>query len=390
LRMDSALMFGVLVALMGYFRGERSWGPPLFYSGIALAVLAKSLPGFLPLFLAPFHALLAKNFSLPWRKQSIRWLCWSPLLLVPLAWWGYLAMQYGTEPFSFYVSDFLDKANGASILWQFFDIHLSDLGPRYLPWFPFALIGMWMLFRDALDSDKQIGERAAAGLIIGWVTIVLITASLKPTQYGRYLLPAYPAISIMTGTGVMWLLRGRLPVWIPGIVGLSAVIAAIFLACFPLSTGTEGQSFSAVATVLNNRLPAGAPVPIITMNVDAHEKPNVSWKDEGRCQFFLARAARPTSVGEVEEAARRGRITAIISNREYPTVIHKLNLRSLMQTDHYVLVEAGSGKEILLPQRFFQLEGSNVGRTWHFAGVLLDKLSGFAAMCCIAFLGSGS
>ena len=50
-----------------------------------------------------------ENFSLPWRKQSIRWLCWSALLLVPLAWWGYLATQYGTEPFSFYVSDFLDK-----------------------------------------------------------------------------------------------------------------------------------------------------------------------------------------------------------------------------------------------------------------------------------------
>jgi hypothetical protein len=343
---------------MGYFRGERSWGPPLFYIGIALAVLAKSLPGFLPLFLGPFHALLAKNFFLPWRKQSIRWLCWSALLLVPLAWWGYLAMCYGTEPFSFYFSDFLaDDTNGASILRQFFEIYLSDLGPRYLPWFPFALIGMWMLFRRALDSNKELDERAAAGLIIGWVIIVLITASLKPTQYGRYLLPAYPAISIMTATGVMWLLKGRLPVWIPGIVSLLALVGAIFLACFPLSTGTEGQSFSAVATVLNNRLPAGMPVPVITMNIDAHGTPNVSWKDEGRCQFFFARAARPTSVGEVEEAAARGRITAIISNRDYPTVINKLNLHSLIRTDNYVLVEAGSGKEILLPQRFFQLAG---------------------------------
>ena len=358
LRMDSALMFGVLVALTGYFCGERSWGPPLFYSGIALAVLAKSLPGFLPLFLAPFHALLTKRLGLPWRKQSIRWLRWSPLLLVPVAWWGYLAMQYGTEPFSFYLSDFLaDDRNGASILQQFFEIYLSDLGPRYLPWSPFALIGIWMLFRDVLDSNKKIDERAAAGLIIGWAGIVLITTSLKPAQYGRYLMPAYPAISIMTGTGVVGILRGRLPAWIPGTVALSTLIGAIFLACFPVSTGEDRQSFSAVATVLNQRLPAQVPVPVITSDIDVHGNPNVSWKDEGRCQFFLGRAARPTSIGEVEEAATRGRVTAIISNREYPKVVNKLNLRSLMRTDNYVLVEAGSGEEILLPQRFFQLAG---------------------------------
>src|SRR5580765_6223539 len=42
LRMDSALTFGVLLAMLAYFRGEKSWGPPLFYGGVAVAVLAKS------------------------------------------------------------------------------------------------------------------------------------------------------------------------------------------------------------------------------------------------------------------------------------------------------------------------------------------------------------
>src|SRR5258705_3925292 len=74
LQMDSALTFGVLLAMVGYFRGEKSWGPPLFYGGIAVGVLAKSLPGFLPLFLAPFHALLAGNLGLPLKKSGRRWL----------------------------------------------------------------------------------------------------------------------------------------------------------------------------------------------------------------------------------------------------------------------------------------------------------------------------
>ena len=106
LQMDSALTFGVLLAMVGYFRGDRSWGPPLFYGGIAVGVLAKSLPGFLPLFLAPFHALLAGNLELPWKRQVRRWLYWSPLLLLPLAWWGYLAVRYGDEVFSIYLADF--------------------------------------------------------------------------------------------------------------------------------------------------------------------------------------------------------------------------------------------------------------------------------------------
>jgi 4-amino-4-deoxy-L-arabinose transferase-like glycosyltransferase len=64
LRMDSALTFGVLLAMLAYFHGDKPWEPPLFYGGLAVSVLAKSLPGFLPLFLVPLHALFAENFHL--------------------------------------------------------------------------------------------------------------------------------------------------------------------------------------------------------------------------------------------------------------------------------------------------------------------------------------
>ena len=105
LQMDFALTFGVLLAMVGYFRGNRSWGPPLFYGGIAVGVLAKSLPGFLPLFLAPFHALLRGTWSCL-GKDKFAVGCIRPLLLLPLAWWGYLAVRYGDEVFSIYLADF--------------------------------------------------------------------------------------------------------------------------------------------------------------------------------------------------------------------------------------------------------------------------------------------
>ncbi len=355
-RMDSGLTFGILLALAGYFRGERPWGPPLFYGGLAVAILAKSLPGFLPLFLVPFHSLLARTFYLPWRKQSIRWLCWSPLLLVPLAWWGYLAMQYGTEPFSALLSTLLaHKSTGEPRISQFFAIYVLGFAEKYWPWLPFALIGAWMLFRDALDSEQEIGKRAAAGLMLGWVGIVLMTVGLSHAQYERYIVPALPAISIITGTAIARMLRERLPAWMPGTLALSTFIGAAALACFPVSVqgghGGEGERLAAVAETLDRRLPPRSPVPIITMATDAHKNPKVSWGDKFRCLFFFDREARPATLAEAKEAAARGRVTLIILKADYPEALGELHLAFLIRTNDYVLAESGSGGEILLPTR---------------------------------------
>jgi len=128
--MDSGLTFGVLLAMLGYFRAEKSWGPPVFFAGIGLAVLAKSVPGFLPLFLAPLHALLDGNFRLPSKRPVRRWLCWSPLLLLPLLWWGYLATHYGTVVFSSYIDDLLSIDDGQSAgihhVYRFFEVYIYD------------------------------------------------------------------------------------------------------------------------------------------------------------------------------------------------------------------------------------------------------------------------
>src|SRR4029078_4586353 len=145
LRMDSALTFGVLLAMLGYYRAEKSWGPPVFFAGIGLAVLAKSVPGFLPLFLAPLHAIFAGRFHLPWKKPARRWLYWSPLVLLPLLWWGYLVSQYGGGWFSAYREDFLSIDAGqspdlADRVYRFFAAYFYDFGRKYLPSRIFTLL----------------------------------------------------------------------------------------------------------------------------------------------------------------------------------------------------------------------------------------------------------
>jgi hypothetical protein len=41
--MDSALTFGVLLAMLAYFRGEKSWGPPLLIGGWIPASFSRAL-----------------------------------------------------------------------------------------------------------------------------------------------------------------------------------------------------------------------------------------------------------------------------------------------------------------------------------------------------------
>ena len=229
LRMDSALTFGILLAMLGYFRGRKVWGPLLFYGGIAISVLAKSLPGLLPLFLAPWHALLDGNLDLPWKRRGRRWLYWSPLLLLPVLWWGYLVTQYGTVVFASYIADLMSvdagQSSGIHHVYRFFEVYFYDFARKYLPWIIFTMIGLKIVFRSALNSHEEKSARANAGLLLGWIIAVLIVGGLKPSQYQRYLLPALPAIAVVTSIAVVRRLKNRMPIWAPGSVALLTFIA---------------------------------------------------------------------------------------------------------------------------------------------------------------------
>ncbi len=362
LRMDSGLTFGVLLALAGYLRGERRWGPPLFYGGIAVAVLAKSIPGLLPLFLAPFHAILARQFYWPWRKPSIRWLCWSPLLLVPLAWWGYLSMHYGTAVFSSIVADFQESSHAdISRLYQFFEIYVFGFGLSYILWLPFALVGTRMALRGAFDSKTETGKRAVLGLLLGWIGIVFLSGGLKPGEYERYLMPALPAISIMSAMAVVHILRDRIPAWLPGTVAALTVAAAIGMTCLPVSAKFgERQRMAAMEEILYRRLVPHSPVPIIrTTTMSKGKNPPGFWADQGRCRFFFGRDSRPTTIAEAREAAARGRFAAIVPKADYPVVADQLKLAPLIETDFWVLVEVGSGNDIVLASQRASNKGSS-------------------------------
>jgi len=347
LRMDSALTFGVLLAMVGYFRGEKPWGPPLFYVGIAVAVLAKSLPGFLPLFLAPFHALLAGNLSWPWKRPARRWLYWSPLLLVPLAWWAYLAMQYGGEVFVIYLSDFLSRDGqpaGIRRAYRFFEVYIFDFGQKYLPWIFFTGIGLWTSFRVALDSNAARRERADAGLMLGWIIAVLIASGLKPSQYQHYLMPALPVIAIVSAAPVVQILNNRIPAWLSGGVAILTVTAALVLNYLAVTNETTNtQRYLAMADVINRRLESHqAPVAILTLRTNPPGHAFLLWGERGRCRFFFGREAQAMTIRDAKQALHHGRLTIIVPTGMYKNLASELHLATLIETNDWVLAEGGS------------------------------------------------
>jgi hypothetical protein len=65
------------------------------------------------------------------------------------------------------------------------------------------MIGLKALFHTVLNSNEERRERADAGLLLGWIVAGLISGSLKRSQYQRYLMPALPAIAIVTVVAVV-------------------------------------------------------------------------------------------------------------------------------------------------------------------------------------------
>ena len=354
LRMDSALTFGILLAMVGYFRGEKWWGPPVFYFGIAVAVLAKSLPGFLPIFLAIFHALLDKNLHAPWTKQSRRWLYWAPLLLVPLAWWCWLFLRYGQEVLVVYVNDFLSpdgQPTDITRLYRSFKVYFLDFVVTYFPWIIFTGLGVGITVHTLRNSAAERYERATAGLLIGWIVVVIVAGCVKPAQYRHYLVPGLPAIAIITALAVVQKAKKEVLSWIPRTVALLTIMATFF-SCVPMNQNKTSDKLLAMRNVLIDRLPGKTPVPILTLRSYPDHQPYVLERDRSGCIFFFGREPRPLTISDVNAERWHGGLVLLLSKEAFPLVAEKMNLIALVESDVWVLAEAK-------PPRFDQYRRHN-------------------------------
>jgi len=180
---DVPFTFFVTLALYLYVRGLRQrWC--FLAAGIAVAagILTRSVIGVFPLGVMVAHLLLTKRYRV---MLSIGFLAMFVIAVgLPLAWFGF-------PPRPEHLAFVAGKVAGAS---NWFEYGWTILR-FYWPWLPLLLVG------------GVVEVRARQWFPVLWCLCLIAPLSVASTKYARYLIPAFPAMAIISGSGVNRLLR---------------------------------------------------------------------------------------------------------------------------------------------------------------------------------------
>jgi 4-amino-4-deoxy-L-arabinose transferase-like glycosyltransferase len=136
---------------------------------------------------------------IPWGPRRLG-LALLAFAVLGLGWFALVGGRLGTEPLVyFFFRENLERFAGEAYdvgrpFWFYPPAYLAE----GLPWSPFLPIALWRLLRSADE-----GEASRARVLALWVAIVLVPLSLSRGKIDYYLLPLYPALSLLVGRYVV-------------------------------------------------------------------------------------------------------------------------------------------------------------------------------------------
>ncbi len=229
---DMQLAAPFVIAMLGWYAwfetGKKLWLFD-FYFFMAVGTLAKGpvAPGLAAIVIILFCALRRE----PWYwLKSLWWPGITLFLAIALPW--YIAVQKRNPQF---LRVFLfehnlqrfgtDKYQHSQPLWYYLPVLVLSL----MPWAFIALQAMWEAVREAVrqwrDSDRktsseQMGDAFPEFLVI-WALFPILFFTIAKSKLPGYILPAVPAVTILTGDYLARLRQRALP---KTILGLHALI----------------------------------------------------------------------------------------------------------------------------------------------------------------------
>ena len=221
----------VALAILAYRPGAPSWSVPLLG---AVAGLGFATKGPIALLVPGLAVLL-----LLWERRRRPLPCgWGPLALgvvafavLGLGWFALVHQRLGVAPLvTFFFRENLERFAGEAYdvgrpFWFYPPAYLAE----GLPWSPFLPLALWRLLRS------REGEEAAPTRFLSlWVALVLVPLSLSRGKIDYYLLPVYPALSLVIGrylAAVPWKRADR--AWASLVLLLQAAALALALALPP-------------------------------------------------------------------------------------------------------------------------------------------------------------
>ena len=235
---DPPLIFFLLLALfvywIGFETGRRWWFIP-FGILTGLAVLTKGPIGIgLPALIIAIHLLWTRRL----RLLKDRGLIWSALAFLFTAgpWYGLVTLDTkGKWVETFLLNENLNRfsrpsdGHAGGIYY-----HVAAVLVLFGPWVVFLPAAIWYAFRGARSVSAGEGLATTGStdspdkycFLLAWFFAFLIVFSLAATKLPNYLVPAYPAIGLLTGRFLDRWRQGDLVV--PKWVTTEALIATAF------------------------------------------------------------------------------------------------------------------------------------------------------------------
>ncbi len=286
------------------------------FTGMALTM--RGMIGFgLPVIFAA-HLLIAR------RRRAWRYILPGLMLaLLPLgAWFGYLLLRYRgsfVNTYGFWLQQ--DVYGGLTPPWRRYT-GVFEYGwmlvKSYWPWLPVMCLGVVAVVRE---------RRRSLYLLLCWAGAVFLLCAAARGRVLRYMLPAYPAFSVLCAIGLLrWVPRRaveRAMNWIPPI-SVAAAIAIVLL--WPVNW--HANEIRAIAQAQSRVLPPGEWVGFYDKGDPRYDETNqLAWYGD------VVPVMLPTRV-ELEDALKAGKLRVYVFDE--PT--YRERIQSL---PHEVIVKSG-------------------------------------------------
>jgi 4-amino-4-deoxy-L-arabinose transferase-like glycosyltransferase len=289
----------------------------------AMALMIRGLIGFaLPVIFAA-HLIAVR------RRPAWRYLI--PALIIaflPLtAWYSYVLIRYRGYAAGLQ-QGWLEREVYGSLtpLWRRYTGAIEYawmLTKSYWPWLPVMLAGMVSIVRQ---------HRRSLFLLLAWAGTVFLLCAATRSRVLRYMLPAYPALAILSAIGLLkWLPRrilDRAMDWLPPL----AVVAAIAIVLL-LPPNWHATEIRAIAQAQDRALPPGEPVGFYDNGDPRYDETNqLEWYGTSLPVILPTRA-------DLEEALRAGSVRVfVLDQATYRERIQQLPHDVIAQSGHLISV----------------------------------------------------
>lgn len=205
--------FTFLFTLAIYFYIKASKRPSYWIwcgAAVGLATLIRSPLSLLIVIIIATHLVLSRRWRMILTRQAIYGFALA--LALPMPWYVREYSLFGGEFITQHFANianhtvsFQPKSPWHRAAWYFEYVYL--LLKLYWPWFPLLCLGMYTACRKAVSERDQI-----SGLLVTWVLCVVVAFSLAESKVLRYILPAFPAFSILSALALRGILTSaRMP-----------------------------------------------------------------------------------------------------------------------------------------------------------------------------------